>query len=257
MKKNYTISIPRARFWTVIVPLAVLTMLLGGLAGVLIVDRMIMPRIVGISTRGIVDVPDLAGVGWQEARQMLYDIGLRLQITGREYSEDAGKGVVLSQVPEPGEKVKKGRHICVVVGKGSEVAAVPEVKGLSERLARRALRDAGFAHPVVHKVWDEKAEKDQVVGTDPPAGIRTSRELPIDVRISKGPRPTHASVPNVIGELLSEARRAVEENGLKIGNVDYRSGTVSRPGTVISQSHAPGTSLPLDGSVDLVVAAGR
>ncbi len=257
MKKNYTISIPRSQFWTIIVPLALLFIAVGGIGGIVVVDRFIMPRIVGISTRGIMEVPMLVNKQWEDARQELYDIGLRLQISGREYSDSLAKGIVMSQQPEAGETVKRGRHVCVVVSEGSEVAVLPDVRRLTERIARNRLRDEGFNSVVVHTLFDEKVPKDQVIGTEPPHGIRTSRELTISLRVSKGPQPTHATVPNVIGEMLSDAKLAIEENGLAVGRIEYRTSRGSRSGTVVSQSTSPGTSVPLESSIDLVVAADR
>ena len=106
------------------------------------------------------------------------------------------------------------------------------------------------------RVYDEKHDKDVVVGTEPPPGVRTSRELPIVVRLSRGARPTHASVPNVIGEMLSEAKLAIEENGLLVGKIEYKTTSSSRSGTVVSQSVSPGMNVPLESTIDLVVAAG-
>jgi beta-lactam-binding protein with PASTA domain len=261
MKKNYTISfrvtVSRRRFWTVIVPMTVCAIIAGGVGGMLIVDRLVMPRIVGIATRGIVDVPNLIGKDANQARQKLYDIGLRLEVTERQYDDSLAQGTIMTQLPEPGAQVKKGRHICVTVSDGSEVAEIPETKEMGERGARKALREAGFSLVDVTKVYDEKCPQDQVIGTEPWAGVRTSRELTITLKVSKGPKPTHATVPNLIGEMLSSARQIMDDSGLRVGHIEYRVGTRSLPGAVVSQSQAPGASVPLDSRVDLVVAAGK
>ena len=257
MKKNYTISIPRARFWTVVLPLAIIIMLIGGAGGMFIIDRFVMPNIVGISNRGVIDVPDLGGMPWDDARQRLYDIGLRLMVSERVYSDSLEKGVILNQEPEPGVSVKKGRQVCVIVSDGSEVSEIPRIRNLTERVARRKMRDAGFTNVIVHKVYDERQDEDKAIGTVPPSGVRTSRELEISLRISKGPRPTHATVPNVVGEMLSEAKMQIEDNSLSVGKIDYRHGSGAREGSVISQSLSPGRSVPLDSPIDIVVAASQ
>jgi len=91
--------------------------------------------------------------------------------------------------------------------------------------------------------------------TNPPRGTIISREVCVEITVSKGPKPTHAEVPNVIGETLSDAKRLVEESGLNVGKVEYRMNTPTRPGTVISQSVSPGTNAPLESAVDLVISA--
>jgi serine/threonine-protein kinase len=257
MKKNYTISVSVAKFWKFYVPMACLLLSAGALTGAFIVDRMIMPHIIGISSRDILEVPQIVSMPSDEARQKLYDIGLRLQVTGEEYSAKAPRGTILTQQPEAGEKVKKGRHICVAVSAGSEVAQLPKVSELSERNARNALRDAGFENISSKKVYDEEVQADAVINLDPPSGVRISREVPVLIKISKGPKPTHVTMPNVIGEMLSDAKLQLEEVGLVSGKIDYRISGGSSSGIIISQSVPPGISVPLESAVDLVVAGSR
>jgi eukaryotic-like serine/threonine-protein kinase len=196
----------------------------------------------------------VTGLQGEAVRQKLYEIGLRLQVTGQEYSDSLAAGAIIAQQPPAGEKVKKGRHVLATVSEGQEVAQVPQLDKSNEHMARKALREAGFGDVNVRKVYDEEIEKDQVVGTEPPAGVRTSREVPVLVKISNGPRPTHANVPNVIGEMLSAAKAQIEDSGLVVGTIAYRVSAASRLGSVISQSVSPGTSIPLENPVDLVVA---
>jgi eukaryotic-like serine/threonine-protein kinase len=257
MKKNYTISIPRSRFWTVLVPLAVLCMVIGGLLGVFLVDRFVMPRIVGVSSRGVVAVPQIAGVPMEEAREQLYRCGLRLDVAQKEYSKSIASLSIISQEPAAGTEVKNGRHVSVVISLGPEVASVPNVEKLTERQARKSLKDAGFEIVSVVKAYDEETPADQAVGTEPPAGTKTSREVTVQIKMSKGSKPTSVIVPNVIGEMLSDARAKIEDSGLKTGRVDFRNASTSPSGTIVSQSLAPGATVPLESAVDLVVAAGR
>jgi serine/threonine-protein kinase len=223
----------------------------------MMVDRLIMPRVVGISNRGIIDVPDLVEMHFEEARQQLYDIGLRLQVNGHEYSDSHLKGSILSQQPPAGEKVKKGRHVCVIVSDGPEVGQIPKVSNFTEAAARRALREEGFRNVSSRTVYDEKYPQNLVVETEPPGGARTSREMPVVLKISNGPRPTHADMPNVIGEMLSDAQSQILDQGLVVGRIEYRSSPSSREGSVVSQSVPPGTHVPFESSVDLVVSGSR
>ncbi len=255
MKKSYTISVPVKTFWTVIVPLVFILMIVGGITGLILVDRYIMPNIAGVSNRGIVKVPAVVNMSWENGRQALYDIGLRLQVQSREYSDSLENEVIISQRPQPDEKVKKGRHVFVIVSKGPEVDTIPDVRNMTERIGKKVIREAGFSNIKVYKSYSERYDKEIVVTTVPVRGTVISREIPVEITISKGPKPTHVVVPNVIGEILSEAKRAIEENGLFIGKVGYRANPTARLGTVISQSVSPGTNAPLESRINLVVSA--
>ncbi len=257
MKKCYTINfrIPVKRFWTIVVPLLFLVPLAGAFAGFLVVDRVVMPRVVGISDRGTVEVPDVSGMPREEARRKLYADGLRLQVGRKEYSNEVARDAVISQQPEPGTLVKRSRYITAVISEGSEVDTIPDVRNLSERRTRNSLRERGFSDLKIVSTYNEKYPKDVIIGTEPPAGTVTSREVRVEAYLSKGPRPTHAEVPNVVGDMLSEAKAKIAESGLVLGDVQYQSSGAGGAGRVVSQSTSPGTRIPLDTPVKLVVSS--
>ncbi len=256
MKKSYTISIPVALFWKVYLPLALLLAGVGFFAGIMIVDRVVMPNIVGVN-RDMIDVPDIKGLTYENGRHKLYGVGLLTEIRSREFDEAVADGSIINQFPEAGAQVKKGRKIAVTVSKGKEVAIIPRVKDLSERQARIELRKNGFTLGKVKKTYSEHQPLDQVIDAFPPGGTTISRAMEVDLLVSKGPRPTHAEVPNVIGESLSEARKKIEESGLTLGKVDYQNNASLVPGTVISQSVSPGSKVQLESRVDIVVSVIR
>lgn len=223
----------------------------------LLVDRYVMPNVVGMKNRGIIRVPDLVGIDSEEGRQVLYDIGLRLQVQSREYSDSLANGFIISQRPQPEEQVKRGRHVFVIVSKGPEVGVIPEARNMTERIGKKVLREAGFTNVKVYKAYSEKVAKDMIISVVPAPGTGISREIEVELSLSKGPKPTHAVVPNVIGESLAIAKQAITESGLRVGNVEYRVNTSARPGTVITQSVAPGKNAPLESSIDLIVSASK
>ncbi len=255
MKKSYTISIPVKTFWTIILPLVFLIIIIGGISGVIIVDRYVMPNVAGIKNRGIVNVPDIVGRSQESGRQALYDIGLRLQVKSREYSDTLDKRTVISQDPQPGEEVKKGRHVFVIISQGAEIATIPDIWNMTERIGKNTLRKSGFTNLKAYKAYSERYDKDKVISTIPKRGTVISREIPVEITISKGPRPTHVVVPNVIGEILSEAKQKIEESGLFVGKVKYRINPTARPGSIISQSVSPGTNAPLESKINLIISA--
>ena len=126
-------------FWLVVVPVTLLGMALAAVAGVLVIDRLVMPNIVDVD-KGIVSVPAVLGLDWEQARQRLYDIGLVGRIRTQEFNDTVAAGAVIRQYLDAGAPVKRGRHIDVAVSKGAEVGVVPGVQGLAEHLARLELR---------------------------------------------------------------------------------------------------------------------
>lgn len=256
MKKNYTINIPAGRFWKVYIPGAALICVLGIIAGFVLVDRVIMPNVVGVD-RDIVEVPSVKGMSLDQAREMFFRAGLLTEIRSREYDDSLFQNAVISQFPDSGAKVKKGRKIAVTVSKGKEIAVVPDVRNLSERQARIELKKHGFTLGKVKKVYSEDRPVDAVVNAFPESGTTISREMEVDLIVSKGARPTHAEVPNLVGESLGSAKKKIEDAGLLAGKISYQNNSSLLPGTIISQSESPGASIPLESTIDLVVSVIR
>jgi eukaryotic-like serine/threonine-protein kinase len=253
MKKNYSISVPAGVFWKVIVPLAVILAITGGAVGILFVDKLVMPGIVHTDRQDVL-VPSLVKQQWEKARQSLFDVGLRLQIKDRQYDEKIPRDNIISQQPAPEEKVKKGRMVVVVVSKGSETGIVPNLRKFTERKAVLELRKQGFLVGKKKHDFSDSLDKDMVIQMSPPPGTRMSREMPVDLVISDGAKPTHADMPNLIGESLLDAKKKIEESDLKLGKIEYKNNGTLSPGTVMSQSVPPGSSVPLEATVDIIVS---
>jgi beta-lactam-binding protein with PASTA domain len=256
MKKNYTISCSVSTFWKVIVPCIIGACVVGGVIGIIVIDKMVMPHIVH-ADRGMVTIPSLAGLGWEDARQELFNRGLRLQIGSRQYDEKVQQDRVISQKPAAQESVKKGRLVVVIVSKGSEIGIIPDVVGMPERKAVLELRKLGFIVGKSKRDYSDDQPKDAVVGISPKPGLSVSKEMPLDIVISDGLKPTHANVPNLIGEKLLEAKVKIEKSGIKLGKIEYKQNSTVTPGTVISQSMPPESSVPLGSALSIVVSVSK
>lgn len=255
-KKYYTISFPARSFWTLYLPLTLGACFVAFIAGIIVVDAFVMPRIVGID-RGMVVVPDVKGLMLEAGREKLFKAGLLTEIKSREYDSKLPMDAIINQAPEPGEKVKKTRRILVVVSKGEEFAVVPDIENMNERQARNELRKTGFTLNEVKKIWNNKHDKDLAVNTYPVKWTTISRDMKVDIILSKGPKPTSAEMPNIVGETISDARKKMEECGLRIGKTHYKNDHSLLPGTVISQSISPGDIVPFEKAVTVTVSVIR
>jgi uncharacterized delta-60 repeat protein len=69
--------------------------------------------------------------------------------------------------------------------------------------------------------------------------------------------PTYCVVPNVRGRVLTSARTAIASAHCSVGKVTRAASRTVRAGRIIGQSPRPGTQLPEDAAVGLVVSRGR
>ncbi|KNB53072.1 serine/threonine protein kinase [Streptomyces caatingaensis] len=90
------------------------------------------------------DVPDVGGLSVADATAALRDAGLQVRVSDDRVYSAREKGSVAGQSPAAGAKAAKGDTVTLTVSKGKEMIAVPDVTGMSESAARKALTDAGF-----------------------------------------------------------------------------------------------------------------
>lgn len=90
-----------------------------------------------------VELPELEGTNGKKAVAKLKDLGLKVDRSDKT-SESVAKGLVIEMDPAGGTTVHRGDTVELVVSKGPPMVTVPNVVGMSESAARRALERAGF-----------------------------------------------------------------------------------------------------------------
>lgn len=91
-----------------------------------------------------VTVPDLRGMGADEAQRVLASYGLNGQQGDTVFSDDVEENRVAQQDIAAGTTAYKGDTITFHLSKGPETASVPNVQGLDFETARDRLEAAGF-----------------------------------------------------------------------------------------------------------------
>jgi beta-lactam-binding protein with PASTA domain/tetratricopeptide (TPR) repeat protein len=135
---------------------------------------------------------------------------------------------------------------------GGEVVTVPNLVNLTQRDALNAIKAAGFIAGTLVSRTDSHS-KDIVLEQKPTGGARAPRGSAIDLVVSAGAE-TGVPVPNVLNLSQTEAKAAIENVGLKVGNVVKRNDTKAE-GTVLEQTPTAGTSAPRGSAINLVVAS--
>ena len=199
-----------------------------------------------------VEVPDVTGKQMTLAKQILEDKRLRVKID-EEFSADVPAGMVISQDPEGGARVKEERTITIKVSKGGENIEMPDVRGLKQADAIAKIEKMGLKVGRISERTSDEEEAGVVIASDPRAGTRVTKGETVDLVISKGKKEKKASVPDVTGLPLEAARKALTSAGFKVGSVEKKA-SKQAVGTVISQSPSGGAEALSGESIHLVVA---
>jgi len=203
-----------------------------------------------------IEVPDLVGLTFEEAAGRLDSVGLEARKGDVRPDKEHPAGIVVVQNPLSGHAVKKGRRVYLTLSGGEEMVVIPSVRGRTLRdatflLERTGLRIGG----ITHEPSDEYPENTIVSqGRDP--GSEAKKGSRIDVTVSLGPVALSVMVPELIGRALSDARKALDSAGIKLGNVTTVPAADLLPNTVIEQYPHSGELVGRNQSVDLVVVQG-
>ncbi|KAE8763849.1 Stk1 family PASTA domain-containing Ser/Thr kinase, partial [Georgenia thermotolerans] len=121
-----------------------------------------------------VDLPDVTGSTRDEAAAALEGAGLTVGDVTEQFSDSVPAGTVISQAPTAGSaQLYRGDAVALVVSKGPELFAVPDVVGQQVREARSALEGAGFTvevHEVLGGFFGTVRAQDPAAGTMLPRG---------------------------------------------------------------------------------------
>src|ERR1700741_4700144 len=91
-----------------------------------------------------VEVPPLVGLGPAEAEREVAGLGLQLSTERQYYSPQIPEGKIMSQLPLPGTKVRRGWQVRVARSLGPTRVAIPDVTGQSEHAAELNIRRRGL-----------------------------------------------------------------------------------------------------------------
>ncbi|MEV0009604.1 Stk1 family PASTA domain-containing Ser/Thr kinase [Streptomyces sp. NPDC047973] len=161
----------------------------------------------------IVKVPDVEGLALGDARRELTGAGLAPGMVTREFSEDVDRGRVIRTDPGTGTERHADSAVALVVSKGSPVD-VPDVTGLSVEDARAALDEAGLDTEVLtERVHSPEAAGD-IARQSPGGGAEAAEGDTVELTVSEGPRM--ATVPDVTGQDVDEARSTLEKAGFEV-----------------------------------------
>ncbi|QNP74362.1 PASTA domain-containing protein [Streptomyces roseirectus] len=202
----------------------------------------------GTADDGKADVPDLVGQTLAEARRTADNVGLTLTVTKQEPCADQPKGHVCEQTPLDG-RLDKGEAVSVIVSTGAPKAEVPDVTDKDEDDASRILEDKGFKVKLRHKVSTEDAGT--VLEQDPAGGESVEKGTEITLTVAK--EAEKATVPDLTGSTLGEARKLLAEHDLELGDTTEVESS-AEAGTVVGQSITAGDEVEPGSSVGVRIA---
>jgi eukaryotic-like serine/threonine-protein kinase len=166
-----------------------------------------------------VAVPALVGLTPTEAERITAGSGLQVSIERQYYSPNIPDGRIMSQLPLPGTKVRRGWQVRVAQSLGPTRVRIPDVTGQSEHAAELNIRRRGLDIASTAELGVPGIPTDQVVAQSPPANTADILAPNISLLLTADSQPQAFVMPSFLGQPLGAVSQALENAGFKLGNV--------------------------------------
>ncbi len=200
-----------------------------------------------------IEIVDLSGLTYEDAKELLNDLGLGIRRAGTVASDEYAEGEIVSHTPGVGEYAQANDTIEVIVSSGPARIEIPNVKGLDEDTATKKLTDAGFKVSVDEK-YSDTVEKGLVVSQTPSGTSMANEGDMVIIVISKGPEMI--KIPDVKGKAKADAKKALVDAGFEVVEEEQYSDEVAA-GNVISMSPAADSLANKGDKITIVVSKGK
>ncbi len=188
-----------------------------------------------------VAVPPLVGLTPAEAERAAAGLGLQISIERQYYSPQIPEGKIMSQLPMPGTKVRRGWQVRVAQSLGATRVTIPDVTGQSEHAAELNIRRRGLDVATMAVVEAPGIPADQVLAQSPPANAAQVTAPKISLLVTAAVEPQAFVMPSFVGQPLGSASRTLQDAGFRLGNVNVV---------------APASAAPSDDAANATGAAG-
>jgi beta-lactam-binding protein with PASTA domain len=204
------------------------------------------------STAGkdMAQAPAFVGLSLRDAEAKAADVGLQIEVQSSETSETMPVDYVLRQDAEPETMVHKGRVIQVVTSSGPVSLALPDfVGGKFEDAQASITKNRLILGDLIEK--EDAGAVGTVLAQDPPAGSNVNQNSVVTLTISKG---TMATMPDLVGLSLTEAKKDLSSAGLAVSKVIVLPQTTQPAQLVLKQEPAVGDAIEKGGWIELSVS---
>lgn len=188
-----------------------------------------------------VQIPNLIGKTIEEVETLTKEAKIKYEVIAEEFSADQEAGKVTKQDPKyaANYKVLENSTVKVTISKGVELTKIPKVAGEKKDTAITMLENAGLKYEMKEENND-KIEAGVVIKQEPEQDKEVAKDSVVTIYVSLG--TNKIPVPDVLGKIEAEAKKAIEDLKLKVV-IKTGEDTTKSNGVVIKQDVDSGTQV--------------
>ncbi len=225
----------------------------GGLAALAFVVCFFVAMRVELSGNQV-DVPDVVGLGLEEATRQIESMQLVHDVVDRRNDPRIASGGVLEQTPPPGATVRQGRKVKLVLSLGGKVLEVPDLIGHAARAVAIELRQEGFQPGDEAHVHSYDMPTGRILAQVPASQSTAVPNSRVHRLVSDGPPSVAWVMPDLTGVTRKDAESWISDSGFRRGVVRRVEAFGQIPGTVVGQLPLAGYPVRSKDIVELAVA---
>jgi beta-lactam-binding protein with PASTA domain len=198
-------------------------------------------------------LPDLKGENVIFVLETLTALDLNPKLYGTEYNTTYPRYHVLSQDPEPGMVIKKGRDVILYISKGKKHISIPDLRHMYINDAKILIEENEFKTGFISKTYSNKVDKDKIISQYPYSYTEQELDSKINLLISKGKKTEQYAMPNLYSILLKDAKDIITNKNLVIASIESGNLITLPQNAIIKQSPAPGSIVTKETKISLIV----
>jgi beta-lactam-binding protein with PASTA domain len=167
----------------------------------------------------VVEVPAVVGLTPSDAERAVAGLGLQIEVERQYYSPQIPEGRIMTQMPQPGMKVRRGWQVRVAQSLGPQRVVIPDVTKQSERAAELNIQRRGLELASTAEMQLPGTPADQVLAQSPPANASQVAAPRTSLLVTVAADPPAYVMPNFVGQPLGSASRTLQDAGFKLGTV--------------------------------------
>lgn len=165
-----------------------------------------------------VRVPSLTGLTMSEAERSANAAGVVLLVENRFYSP-LPQGQIVSQMPEPGTRVRRGWRIVAAESLGPQRIAIPNVIGQSEHAADINIRRRGLEPGSVATMQMPGVQPGTVLAQSPSPASKEAASPRISLLVAGQDNAQMYVMPSFVGKALTDVAATLTREGFSLGKL--------------------------------------
>ena len=198
-------------------------------------------------------LPDLKNKNIIYVLETLTALNLNPKLYGTKYSRTCPRYHVISQDPEPGAVIKKGRDVIIYISKGEKQVNVPDLRHMLITDAKLLIEKKELKTGSISKADSKGIAENKIISQYPKAYTELERNSKIHLLVSSGKKLQKFIMPDLYALSLRNAKTIINEHGLDISTIGSDNLLTLPENVIIKQTPKPGSAINNEAKISLIV----